>query len=170
MNHEFKTLKLYLEKAEEPEIKLPTSVGSLKKYDSSRKIYPAFFFFFNAKAFDCVDHNKLWKIFKEIGMPEHLTCLLRKLYAGQETTVRIDHRRMVWFRIGKGEHQGCIISPCLFHLYAEYIMQNAGLDKAQAGIRISRRNINKLRYTDDTTLMAENEEEMESLFMKVRKE
>ena len=107
------------------------------------------------KAFDCVDHNKLWKILKEMGIPDHLTCLLGNLYAGQEATVRTGHGTTYWFQIGKGVPQGCILSPCLFNLYAEYIMRNAGLDEAQAGIKIAGSNINNLRYTDDTTLMAE---------------
>ena len=110
-----------------------------------------------AKAFDCVDHNKLWKILKEMGIPDHLTCLLRNLYAGQEATVRTGHGKTDWFQIGKGVRQGCILSPCLFDLYAEYIMRNAGLEAAQAGIRIAGRNINNLRYADDTTLMARRE-------------
>ena len=118
------------------------------------------------KAFDCVDHNKLWKILKYMGIPELLTCLLRNLYAGQEATVRIRHG-MDWFKIGNGVHQGCILSPCLFNLYEEYIMRNAGLDEAQAGIKIAGRNINNLRYTDDTTQMAESEEELKSLLAKV---
>ena len=104
------------------------------------------------KAFDWVDHNKLWKILKEMGIPDHLTCLLRNLYAGQESIVRTRHGTTDWFQIGKGVHQGCILSPCLFNLYAEYIMRNAGLEEAQAGIKIARRNINNLRYADDTTL------------------
>ena len=124
----FQMFKLVLEKAEEPEIKLPISAGSSKKQESSRKLY--FPFIDYAKAFDCVDHNKLWKILKEIGMPDHLTCLLRNLYAGQEATVRSGHGTTDWFQIGKGVHQGCILSPCLFNLYAEYIMRNAGLDEA----------------------------------------
>ena len=107
-----------------------------------------------AKAFDCVDHNQLWKILKEMGIPAHLTCLLRNLYASQEATVRTGHGTTDWFHIGKGVCQGCILSPCLFNLYAEYIMRNAGLDEAQAGIKIAGRNINNLRYTDDTTLIA----------------
>ena len=111
-----------------------------------------------ANTFDCVDHNKLWKFLKEMGIPDHLTCLLRNLYAGQEATVRSGHGTTDWFQIGKGVYQGCILSPCLFNLYAEYIMRNAGLEEAQAGIRITRRNINNLRYADDTTLMAESEE------------
>ena len=122
------------------------------------------------KAFDCVDHNKLWKILKEMGIPDHRTCLLRNLYAGQEATVRTGHGTTDWFQIGKGVHQGCILSPCLFNLHAEYIMKNVGLDEAQTGIRIARRDINNLRYADDTTLMAESEEELKSLLMKVKKE
>ena len=106
------------------------------------------------KAFDCVDHNKLWKILKEMVIPEHLTCLLRNLYAGQEAAVRTGHGTTDWFQTGKGVCQGCILSPCLFNLYAEYIMGNAGLEVAQAGIKIAGRNINNLRYADDTTLMA----------------
>ena len=117
--------KLVLEKAEEPEIKLPTSAGSWKKQKSSRKnIY--FCFIDYAEAFDCVDHNKLWIILKEMGIPDHLTCLLRNLYAGQEATVRTGHGTTNWFQIGKGVHQGCILSPCLFDIYAEYIMRNMG--------------------------------------------
>ena len=123
-----------------------------------------------AKAFDCVDHNKLWKILKEMGIPDHLTCLLRNLYAGQEATVRTGHGTTDWFKIEKGAGQSCMLSPCLFNLYAEYIMQNAGLDEAQAGIKIARRNINNLRYADDTTLMAESEEELKSLLMKMKEE
>ena len=117
-----------------------------------------------------VAHNKLWKILKEMGIPDHLTCLLRNLYAGQEATVRTGHGTTDWFQIGKGVHQGCILSPCLFNLYAEYIMRNTRLDEAQAGIKISRRNINNLRYADDTTLMAESEEELKRLLMKMKEE
>ena len=158
--------KLVLEKAEELEIKLPTSTGSWKNQDSSRKnIY--FCFIDYAKAFDCVDHNKLWKILKEMGLPDHLTCLLRNLYASQEATVKTGHGTTDWFKIGKGVRQGCILSPCLFNFYAEYIMRNTGLEEAQAGIKIAGRNINNLRYADDTTLMAESEEELKSLLMKV---
>ena len=112
-----------------------------------------------------MDHNKLWKILKEMGIPEHLTCLLRNLYAGQETTVTTGHGTMDWFQIGKAVHQGCVLSPCLFNLHAEYIVRNAGLDEAQAGLKIAGRNINNLRYADDTTLMAEGEEELKSLLM-----
>ena len=157
----FLMFKLVLEKAEEPEIKLPTSAGSWKKQESSRKnIY--FCFVDYAKAFDCVDHNQLWKILKEMGIPDHLICLLRNLCAGQEATVRTGHRTTDWFQIGKGVRQGCILSPCLFNLYTEYIMRNAGLEEAQAGIKIAGRNINNLRYTDDPTLMAESEEELKT--------
>ena len=122
-----------------------------------------------AKAFDCVDHNKLWKILKGMGAPDHLTCLLRNLYAGQEATVRTGHGTMDWFQIGKGVCQGCILSPCLFNLYAECIMRNAGLDEAKARIKIARRNINNLRYVDDSTLVAESKE-LKSLLMKVKEE
>ena len=147
-------LKLDLQKAEEPEIKLPTSVVSQKKQENSIKTSTSASF----KAFDCVDHNKLWKILKEMGIPDHLTCLLRNQYAGQEATVRTGHGTTDWFQIGKGVRQGCILSPCLFNLYTEYIIRNAGLDEAQAGIKIDGRNINNLRYADDTTLVAESEE------------
>ena len=161
--------KLVLEKAEEQEIKLPTSAGSSKKQESSRKnIY--FCFSDYAKAFDSVDQKKLWKILQEMGIPDHLTCLLRNLYAGQEVTVRTGHGTTDWFQIAKGVRQGCILSPCLFNFYAEYIMRNAGLDEAQAGIKIAGRNVNNLRYTDDTTLMAGTEEELESLDERERRE
>ena len=117
-----------------------------------------------------MDHNKLWKILQEMGIPDHFTCLLRNLYASQEATVRTGHGKMDWFQIKKGVCQGCILSPCLFNFYAEYIMQNARRDEAQAGIKLARRNINNLRYADDTTLMAESEEELKSLLMKVKEE
>ena len=163
----FQIFKLILENAEEPEIKLPTSPGSSKKRESSRKnIY--FYFTDYAKVFDCVDHNKLWKILKEMGIPDHLTCLLGNLYAGQEARVRTGHGTTDWFQIGKGVRQGCILSPCLFNFYEEYIMRNAGLEEAQAGIKIARRNINNLRYADDTSLMAESEEELKGL-LKVKR-
>ena len=123
-----------------------------------------------AKAFDCVDDSKLWKILKEMGISDHLTCLLRNLYADQEAIVRTGHGTPDWFQTGKGVHQGCILSPCLFNLYAEYIMRNTRLEEAQAGIKIARRNINNLRYADDTTLMAESEEELKSFLMKVKVE
>ena len=117
-----------------------------------------------------MDHNKLWKILLEVGISDHLTCFLRHLHAGQEVTVRTGHGTMDWFQTGKGVHQGWILSPGLFNLYAEYIMQNAGLDEAQAGIKTARRNINNPRYADDTTLMEESEEELKSLLMKVKVE
>ena len=124
--------KVDLEKAEDPEIKLPTSVGSLKKQENSRK---NICFIDNAKVFDCMDQNKLWKILKEIGIPDHLTCLLRNLYAGQGAAVRTEYGTVVWLQFGKRVHQGCILSPCLFNLYAEYIMRNAGLeDKLESGL------------------------------------
>ena len=123
-----------------------------------------------AKAFNCVDHNKLWKILREMGIPDHLTCLLRNLYACQEATVRTGHGTTDWFQIGKGVHQGCILSPCFCNFYAEYITRNARLDEAQDGIKIAGRNISNLRYADDTSLMAESEEELKSLLMKVRGE
>ena len=135
--------KQVLEKAEEPEVKLPTSAGSWKKQEFQKNIY--FCFIDYTKAFDCVDHNKLWKILKEMGIPDHLTCLLRNLYAGQEATVKTGHGTTDWFRIGKGVRQGYLLSPCLFNLYAEYITQNAGLDESQAGITTAGRNINHLR-------------------------
>ena len=153
--------KLDLDKAEEPEIKLPTFAGSLKKQESSRKI--STFALLTMPKPLTVDHNKLWKILKEMGIPDHLTCLLRDLYAGQEATVRTGHGTTDWFQIGKGVCQGCILSPYLFNLYAEYILRNAGLEEAQAGIKIAGRNINYLTYADDTTLMAESEKELKSL-------
>ena len=137
-----------------------------KAREFQKSIY--FCFIDYAKVFDCVDHNKLWKILQEMGIPDHLTCLLRNLYAGQEATVRTGHGTTDWFQIGKGVLQGCILSCCLFNLYAEYIMRNAGLEETQAGIKIAGRNINNLRYADDTTLMAEREKELESLLMKVK--
>ena len=130
-----------------------------------------YFCFINyAKALNCVDHNKLWKILKEMGIPDHLTCFLKNLDAGQEATVRSGHGKTDWLQIGKGVCQGCILSPCLFNLYAEYIMRNAGLEEAQAGIKIVGRNTNNIRYANDTTLMAESEEELKSLLMKVKEE
>ena len=129
-----------------------------------------FWFLDYAKAFDCVDHNKLWKILKEMGIPDRLTCLLRNLYAGQEATARTGHGTTDWFQIRKGVCQGCILSHCLFNLYAEYIMQNTGLDESQTGIKIAWKNINNLRYIDDTFLMAESEEELKNLLMKVKEE
>ena len=146
---------------------MPTSVGSLRKQESSRKKKKIYFCFIDlAKAFDCGDHNKLWKILKEMGIPDYLTCLLRSLYAGQETTVKTGHGTTDWFQIGKEVHQGCLLSPRLFNLCEEYIMRNAGMDEAQAGIKIAGRNISNLSFADDTTLMAESEE-LKSLLMKV---
>jgi len=139
-----------------------------KEKEFQKNIY--FCFIDYAKAFDCVDHNKLWKILKEMGILDHLTCLLRNVYAGQEATVRTGHGTTDWFQIGKGVCQGCILSPCLFNLYAEYIMRNPGLEEAQAGIKIARRNISHLRYADDTTVMTESEEELKNLLMKVKVE
>ena len=131
-----------------------------KTREFQKNIY--FCFLDYAKAFDCVDHNKLWKILKEMGIPDLLICLLRNLYAGQEATVRTGHGTTDWFQIGKGGRQGCILSRCLLNFYAEYIMINAGLEEAQAGIKIAGRNINNLRYADDTILMAESEEELKA--------
>ena len=158
--------KLDLKKTKEPEIKLPASAGWSKKQEFQKNIC----FIDYANAFDCVDHTKLWKILKEMGIPDHLTCLLKNLYAGQEATVRTGHGKTDWFQIGKEVCQGCILSPCLFNLYAEYIMKNTGLHEAQAGVKIARKIINNLRYTDDTILMAESEEELKSLLMKVKVE
>ena len=140
--------------------------------EKAREFQKSTYFCFTdyAKAFDCVDHNKLRKILKEMEIPHHLTCLLRNLYAFQEAIVRMGHGTRYWFQFGKGVHQGCILSPCLFNLYAEYIMWSARLDEVQAGIMICRRNINNIRYTDDTTLMAANEEELKSLLMNVKEE
>ena len=127
-----------------------------KAREFQKNIY--FCFIDYVKAFDCVDHNQLWEILQEMGIPDHLICLLRNLYAGQEATVRTGHGTMDWFQFGEGVCQGCILSPCLFNFYAEYIMQNTRLDESQAGIKIAGRNINKLRYADDTTIMAESKE------------
>ena len=137
-----------------------------KAREFQKNIY--FCFIDYAKAFDCVDHNELLKILQEMGIPDHLTCLLRNLYAGQEARVRTGHGTKDWFQIGKRVRQGCILSPCLFNLYAEYIMRNAGLDEAQAGIKIAGRNINNLRYAYDSTHMAESKEELKHLLMKVK--
>ena len=158
--------KLVLEKAEEPEIKLPTSTGSSKKQESSRNKFISVLLTMSKPL--TVDQNKLWEILKEMGIPDHLTCLLRNMYAGQEAIVRTKHGTIDWFQIGKGVCQGCILSPCYFNSYAEYIMWHARLDEAQAGIKIAGRNINNLRYADDTTLMAERE--LKSLLMKVKEE
>ena len=142
--------KLVLEKAEEPEIKLPTSAQSWKKQESSRKTYISALLTMSKPL--TVDHNKLWKILNKMGIPDHLTCLLRNLYAGQEATVRTGHGTTDWFQTGKGVCQGCILSLCIFNFYAEYIMRNTGLEETQAGIKIAGRNINNLRHADDTIL------------------
>ena len=163
----FQMFKLVLEKAEEPEISIANICWIMEKTREFRKnIY--FCLIDYAKAFDCVDHNKVWKILKGTGIPETLTCLLRNLYAGQEPTVRTGHGTTDWLKIGKGVRQGCILLPCLLNLYAEYIMRNIGLEEAEAEIKIPGRDINKLRYADDTILMAESEEELKSLLMKVK--
>jgi len=160
--------KLILEKAEEPEIKLPTSAGSSKKQQSSRNTPISALLTMPKPLTVWITIN--WKILKEMGIPDHLTCFLRNLYAGEEAIVRTGHGTTDWFQIGKGVHQGCILSPYSFNLHAEYIMRNAGLEEAQAGIKIARRSNNNLRYADDTTLMAESEEELKSLLMKMKEE
>ena len=160
--------RLDLEKAEEAEIKLPTSAGSWKKQETPRKTSTSALLTMPKPL--TVDHNKLWKTLKDMGIPDHLTCLLKNLYAGQEATVRTGHGTTDWFQKGKGVRQGCVLSPCSFNFYAEYIMRNAGLDEAQAGIKIAGRNINNLRYADDTTLMVESKEELRSFLMKVKEE
>ena len=156
--------KLVLEKAEEPEIKLPTSAGSSKKQGSSRKTSISALLTMPKPLTVWITIN----CGKFLGIPEHLTCLLRNMCAGQEATVRTGHGTTDWFQIGKGVRQGCILSLCLFNLYAEYIMRNTGLEEAQARIKTDGRNINNLRYVDNTTLMAESEEELKSLLMKAR--
>ena len=160
--------KLDIEKAEEPEIKLPTYVGSLKKQEVSRTTSTSALLTMSKPLTVWITIS--WKILKEMGVPEHLTFLLRNLYAGQEATVRTEHGTTDWFQIKKGICQGYILLPCLFNIYAEYIMQNARLDESQAGIKISRRNINNLRYSGDSTLMAESKEELKSLMMRVKGE
>ena len=160
--------KLHLEKTEEPEIKLPTSIVSSKKQESSRKTSISASLTTPKPLTVWITTN--WKILKEMEIQDYLTCLLRNLYADQEATVRTGHGTTDWFQTGKGVHQGCILSPCLLNLYAEYIVRNAGLDEAQAGIKIAGRNLSNLRYADDTTLMAESEDELKSLLMKVKEE
>ena len=168
----FQIFKLVLEKAEEPEIKLPTSAESSKKHKSSRNTYThthkhLFLFYWLCQSLWLCGSPQTVNILKEMGIPDHLTCLLRNLYAGQEATVRTGHGKTDWLQIEKGGCQGCILSPSLFNLYAEYIMRNAGLDEAQAGIKIAGRNLNNLRYADDNTLMAESKKELKSLLRKV---
>ena len=164
----FQMFKLDLEKAEEQDQIANIHWIIEKAREFHKNIY--FCLIDYAKAFDCVDHNKLWKSLQEMGIPDHLTCLLRNLYAGQEATVRTGHGTIDWFQIRKGVCQGCILSPCLFNFYAEYIMRNTGLGEAQAGIKIAGRNINNPRYVDDTTLMAESKEELKSLLIQVKEE
>src|SRR5574337_135115 len=161
--------KLVLEKAEEPETKLPTSAGSWKKQESSSKTSISALLTMPKPLTVWITIN-CGKILKEMGIPDHLTCLFRNLYAGQQATVRTGHGTTDWFQIAKGVRQGCILSPYLFNFYAEYIMRNAGLEEAQTGIKIAGRNISNLRYADDTTLMAENEEELKCLLMKLKEE
>ena len=169
MNHELPEVQAGLRKGRGTRDQMANIRWIMEKATESQKhIY--FCFIDYAKAFDCVDHNKLWKILKEMVIPDHLTCLLRNLYASQEATARTGHGTTDRFQTGKGVRQGCTLSPCLFNLYAEYIMRNAGLKEAQAEIEIARRNINNFRYADDTTLMAESEEELKSLLMKVKEE
>ena len=169
VNHELPDVQAGFRKGRETRDQIANIRGIIKRAREFQKnIY--FCFIDYAKAFDCVDHNKLWKILKEMEIPDHLICLLRNLYAGQEATVRTGHGTTDWFQIGKEVCQGCILSPCLFNFYAEYIMRNTGLEEAQAGIKIARRNINNLKYAKDTTLMAESEGELKSLLMKVNVE
>ena len=156
--------KLGFKGAKDPEIKLPAFLGSWRKQGSSRKTSALLTVPKPLTVWTTTD----WKILKEMRVPDHLTCLLRNLYVGQEAAVRTGHETTDWFQIGKGVHQDCMLSPCLFNVYAEYIMRNAGLDEAQDGIKIARRNINNLRYADDTTVMAESEEELKSILMKVK--
>ena len=148
-----------------------TNIGLTLNHWKSKRVPENIYFCFTdySKAFDYVDHNKLWKILQEIGIPDHLTCPLRNLYAGQEATVRTEHGTTDWFKTGKGIHQGCILSPCLFNLSSGYIIRNTGLDEVQAGIKIAGRNISNFRYAEDTTLMPESKEELKSLLMKVKK-
>ena len=150
LNHELPDVQVRFWKGRRTRGQIANICWIIEKARVPKNIY--FCFIDYAKAFDCVDDSKLWKILKEMGIPDHLTCLLRNLYADQEAIVRTRHGTPDWFQTGKGVHQGCILSPCLFNLYAEYIMRNAGLDETQAGIKIAGRNINNLRYADDTTL------------------
>ena len=157
MNHELPDVQAVFRKGRETRDQIANICWIIEKArEFQENIY--FCFIDYVKDFDCVDHNILWKILKKMGITDHLTCLLRNLYTGQEAAVRNGHGTIDWFQIGKGVHQGCILSPCLFNLFAEYIMSNTGLDEAQAGIKIAGRNINNLRYADDTTLMSESEE------------
>ena len=167
MNHELPDVQASFRKGRESRDQIANICWVMEKAREFQKNIN-FCFIDYAKAFDCVDHNKLWKILKKMGIPDLLTCLLRNLYKGQETTVRTGHGTTDWFKIGKGVCQGYILSPCLFNFCAEYIMRNTGLEEAQARIKSAGRNINNLRYADDTTLMAESEVELKSLLMKVK--
>ena len=169
MNHELRDVQAGFSKGRGTRNQIANICWIIEKAREFQK-NTYFCFIDYAKAFDCVNHEKLWKILKEMGIPDHLTCFLRNLYEGQEATGRTGHGTTDWFQIGKGVCQGCILSPCLFNLYEEYIMRNAGMEEAQIGIKIARRNLNNLRYADDTTLMAESEEELKSLWMKVKEE
>ena len=165
----FQMFKLDLEKGRRTRDQIANIRWIIEKARELQKnIY--FCFIDYSKDFDCVDHSKLWKILQQMGIPDHLICLLRNVYAGQEATVRTGHGTTDWFQIGKGVRQGCILSPCLFNLYVEYIVRNARLDETQAGIKVARRNINNLRYADDTTLIADSEEQLKSLLVKVKEE
>ena len=169
MNHELPDVQAEFRKGRgtvDQIVNMHWIIGKAREFQ--KNIY--FCFIDYAEAFDCVDHNKPGKILKEKGIPDHLTCLLKNLFTGQEATVRTRHGTTDWFQIEKGVCQGCILSPYLFNLYAEYIMRNTGLEEAQAGIKIAGRNINNLRYTDDTTLMAQSEGELKSLLLKVKEE
>ena len=169
VNHELPNVQAGIRKGRGTRDQISNISWIIKKAREFQKnIY--FCFIDYTTAFDCVDHNKLWKILKKMRIPDHLTCLLRNLYACQEATVRTGHGTTDWFQIGKGVCQGCILSPCFFNLYAEYIIRNAGLDETQAGIKTVRRNINNFRYADDTTFIAESKEELKSLLMKLKKE
>ena len=165
MNHELPDVQAGFRKGRGTRDQIANILWIIEK---ARKFQKNTCFIDYAKAFDYVDHNKLWKILKEMGIPDHLTCLLSSWYADEEATVRTGHGTTDWFQIRKGVRQGCILSSCLFNLYAEYIMRNTGLDEAQAGIKIAGRNINNLIYAYDTTLMVESEDELKSLLMKVK--
>ena len=169
MNPELSDVQAGFRKGRETRDQIANTCWIIKKATEFQKsIY--FCFIDYSKAFDYIDHNKLWKILQDMGIPDHLTCRLRDLYAGQEATVRTEHGTTDWFQMGKGVRQVCVLSPCLFNLYAEYIMRSAGLDEAQAGIKIAGRNITNLIYVDDTTLMPESEEKLKSLLVKVKEE
>ena len=169
MNHELPDVQAGFRKGRGTRDQIADILWIIEKAREFQKnIYLCFIDY--AKAFDCVDHNKPWKILQEMGIPDHLTCLLRNLYAGQEATVRTEHGTTDGFQIGKGLCKGCMLLPCLFNLYVGYIMRNVWLDETQAGIKIARRNINNLRYADDTTLMAESNKELKSLLMKIKED